>query len=200
MDKENNDISTESEVKEAAVDYDKLYTYSDYLKWDDDKRRELIDGVPYLMSAPGTAHQKIIGNSHGLFWNFLRGKPCEVYIAPFDVRLNADTLDDTVVQPDIMIVCDQSKLDNAGIIGAPDMVIEILSPSTSKYDKTTKFNKYQESGIREYWIIDPEAKTLEVNTLNDRSYITSPYTAEDIVPVNVLDGCNISMAEVFERV
>jgi len=200
MDKENNDIAAESEVKEAVLNYDKLYTYADYLKWDDDKRRELIDGVPYLMSAPGTAHQKLSMNLSLLFATFLKGKTCQVYAAPFDVRLNADTLDDTVVQPDLIIVCDSSKLDKAGCKGVPDMVIEILSPSTSHYDKTTKFNKYQESGIREYWIIDPKAKKLEVNTLNDGSYITSPYTAEDIVPVHVLDGCDINMQEVFEGV
>ena len=107
------------------------YTYSDYLKWDDDVRRELIDGVVYLMAGPNRKHQKILGNMYLIFGNFLKGKPCEVYLAPFDVRLNADTLDDTVVQPDIMIVCDHSIMTDAGIAGVPSLLVEILSTNTS---------------------------------------------------------------------
>jgi Uma2 family endonuclease len=133
------------------------------------------------------------------FRSFLEGKPCEVYYAPFDVRLNADTLDNTVVQPDLLIVCDHSILNDAGCAGSPDMVVEILSPSTSSYDKITKFNTYLEAGIREYWIIDPETKTLAANILKDGKYITHPYTNEDTAPVHVLEGCTIDLSEVFEE-
>jgi len=189
---------TESKVEEALPAYDKLFTYSDYLLWDDDVRRELIDGVIYLMAAPNLQHQEILGNLYVQFRAFLKGKSCKVFMAPIDVRLNADTLDNTVVQPDIMIVCDHNKLDKAGIIGAPDMVIEILSPSTSKYDRTTKFNAYLKAGIREYWIIDPEARSLAVNILTDNNYITHAYTGNEIVPVHVLEGCTVNLPEVFE--
>jgi len=196
MDK--NDKPTESKVKEALPAYDKLYTYSDYITWDDDIRYELIDGVPYMMSAPNRRHQKILGNLHGQFWNFLKGKSCEVYQSPFDVRLNADTSDDIVVQPDLVIVCDQSKLDDAGCKGAPDMVVEILSPSTSHRDRNLKFNTYLKSGIKEYWILDPVIKSLAAHILKDDNYITRPYTHEETAPVHILEGCTINLAEVFD--
>jgi len=189
----------DSTVKEAQVNYNKLYTYSDYLTWDDDQRWELIDGVPYMMSAPNRMHQELLGNLHLQFGNFLKGKPCKVYPAAFDVRLNADTLDNTVVQPDLVIVCDLSKLDDAGCKGAPDMVIEILSPSTSRYDRTIKFNTYLKSGIREYWVVDPETKTLAVHILKGGDYVTHPYLDEDTVPVHVLEGCIVDLSEVFEE-
>jgi len=193
------DKTTESEVKEAQVDYNKRYTYADYLTWDDDTRWELIDGVPYMMSAPNRQHQGILGNLHGQFWSFLRGKPCKVYLAPFDVRLNANTLDNTVVQPDLVIICNHSVLDKAGCKGVPDMVVEVLSPSTSRYDRTLKFNTYLESGIREYWVLDPETKTLAVHLLKDNEYVTHAYSDEDTVPVHVLDGCDINLSEIFEE-
>jgi Uma2 family endonuclease len=197
MDKNNN--PPDSEVREALPKYDKLYTYSDYLQWDDDERYELIDGAPYLMSAPNRRHQELLGNLHLQIGPYLKGKKCKVYLAPFDVRLNADKLDDTVVQPDLLIVCDHSILNDAGCAGAPDMVVEILSPSTSSYDKITKFNTYLEAGIREYWIIDPETKTLAANILKDGKYITRPYTDKDTAPVHVLEGCTIDLSEVFEE-
>jgi len=187
------------EVNEAVPAYDKLYTYSDYITWDDDKRWELIDGVPYMMSAPTRMHQNISRNLFRQFDRFLENKPCEVYYAPFDVRLNADTLDDTVVQPDLLIVCDNTKLDDAGCKGSPDMVVEILSPSTARYDRNTKFNAYLKSGIREYWIIDPETKSLAQHILKDSNYITHPYTDEETAPVHVLEGCTINLSKVFEE-
>ena len=197
MEKENNE--NDSKVEEALVDYNRLYTYSDYLQWDDDKRHELIDGVPYLMSAPSRRHQKLLGKLFIQFDTLLKGKTCEVYFAPFDVRLNADTLDNTVVQPDLLIVCDKAKLDDAGCKGAPDMVVEILSPSTSRHDRILKFKTYLKSGIGEYWIIDPETSTLAVHILKDGDYIIHPYAAEDTVPVHILEGCTINLSEVFEE-
>ena len=189
--------SPDSEVKEAQPDYDMRYTYSDYLKWDDDIRRELIDGKVYLMAAPNRRHQELSSNLHGQFWAFLEGKSCKVYHAPFDVRLDADTLDDTVVQPDIVIVCDHQILDDAGCNGVPDMVVEILSPSTAGTDRNTKFNKYLKAGIREYWIIDPEKCSLAVNILKDGKYITHAYTDKDIAPVHVLKDFSIDLSRVF---
>jgi len=192
-----NENTPDSEVNEAQPAYDEHYTYADYVKWDDDVRRELIDGKVYLMAAPNRRHQKILFKMGLKFGNFLEDKSCEVYLAPFDVRLNADTLDDAVVQPDIVIVCDHSILDDAGCKGVPDMVVEILSPSTSRYDRTTKYNRYQKAGIREYWIIDPETRSLAVNILKNGSYITHAYTNEETAPVHVLEGCSINLSEVF---
>ena len=195
-----NDKSTpDSAVNEALPNYNKRYTYSDYIKWDDDNRWELIDGVPYMMSAPNRYHQEILGNLHVLFRAYLKGKKCKVYLAPFDVRLNADTLDNTVVQPDLVIVCDHSKLNDAGCKGVPEMVVEILSPSTSRYDRTLKFNTYKKAGIIEYWVIDPESKTLAVHILKDGEYITHAYLDENTIPVHVLEDCLINLSEVFEE-
>ena len=189
----------DSSVEEAQPAYDVRYTYSDYMQWDDDVRRELIDGIPYLMAGPNRMHQGILGNLHLQFGNFLAGKPCKVYLSGLDVRLNADMLDDTVVQPDLVIVCDHSKLDDAGCKGVPEMVVEILSPSNARYDKVTKFNRYQKAGIIEYWIVDPVTQTLAVHILIKDNYITHIYTDEETAPVNVLKGCYIDLSEVFEE-
>jgi Uma2 family endonuclease len=120
------------------------YTYADYAKWDTDKRYELIHGVPYAMAGPSSAHQRLSSRLIGQLYVFLQRRPCEVFSAPFDVRLNADESDDIVVQPDISVICDKSKIDDRGCIGAPDMIIEILSPGTSKRDTITKFNLYRQ--------------------------------------------------------
>jgi Uma2 family endonuclease len=169
------------------------------MTWDDDKRRELIDGVPYLMSAPSLRHQRLLGNLYGQFWTFLKGKKCKVFFAPLDVRLNADTFDNTVVQPDMLIICNESVIDKAGCKGVPDMVVEILSPSTSRYDRITKFNTYLKAGIHEYWIVDPETKTLAVHVLKDGNYIIHPYFGDVKVPVHVLEGFSVDLSEVFEE-
>jgi len=189
----------DSSVEEALPAYDVRYTYSDYIQWDDDVRRELIDGVPYLMAGPNRRHQAISRNLFMQLAIFLEGKPCEVYYAPFDVRLNADTLDDTVVQPDILVVCDHSILNDANCAGAPDMVVEILSPSNPRYDKITKFNRYLKAGIKEYWIVDPIAQSLAVNILKDNNYITHVYTDKETVRVHILEGCIINLSKVFEE-
>ena len=183
------------EVEEPA----RKYTYEDYLNSDDETRYELIDGVIYMMSSPSQAHQDILGELHGRLWSFLRGKPCKVYQAPFDVRLNADTADDTVVQPDLLVVCDMKKLDGKACVGAPDMVIEVLSPSTSKKDKTTKLNHYLKAGVRELWIVDPDDKTVTVYILKNGEYIVRAYDDSGTVPVHVLDGCQINLKEVFAQ-
>ena len=184
------------EVNEALPEY-KRYTYADYCSWDDGVRRELIDGVPYAMSSPSQAHQKISMQLGRLIGNHLVGKPCEVFAAPFDVRLGADSGDDTVVQPDLLVVCDKSKLDGKSCVGAPDMAIEILSQSTALRDMVIKFRRYLYAGVREYWIVDPDRKTVSVHILKNGEYISIPYCIDDSVPVRVLDGCTIDLSEVF---
>ena len=164
-----------------------------------DKRYELIDGTIYFMS-PGAsqAHQEIVGNLYRQLGDFLEGKPCKVFIPPFDVCLNAEGDDDsTTVQPDILVVCDESKLDGKRCNGTPDLIVEVLSPSNRKYDMYLKFSIYLRAGVREYWIIDPEDKLIFVNILKDGKYFANTYSEESIVPVHVLDGCEIDLKRVF---
>jgi len=184
-----------------ALRLDKRYTYADYCAWDDDERRELIDGVPYVMSpAPSRTHQRISVKLIRQLADFLDGKPCEVFHAPFDVRLNGlGDDDDDVFQPDIVVVCDRAKLDDRGCNGAPDMVVEILSPSTAMRDRLLKFNAYQRAGVREYWIVDPDSKTVQLHILENGRYFTKSYGETDNVSVHLLDGCEISLMDMFGK-
>ena len=173
---------------------DKKYTYADYISWPEEERWEIIDGVAHMLAAPSVAHQSISFEFGRQLGNFLRGKPCRAFAAPFTVRL----ADDSVLEPDILIVCDQSKLsDGKTCNGAPDMVIEILSPSSTALDKVLKFNKYLQAGVREYWVVYPESRTLSVYVLKDGRYMASEHTDADTVPTHVLAGCSISLPDVF---
>ena len=149
---------------------DGKYTYGDYLKWSDDERWELIDGVPYSMSpAPSRHHQEICMELSRQFANYLLHKSCRVYPAPFEVRFPSSVVNDediqTVVQPDIAIVCDQNKLDDRGCKGAPDLIVEILSPSTTRKDLYEKYNLYERNGVREYWVVFPPEQVIDVYQL-----------------------------------
>jgi Uma2 family endonuclease len=174
------------------------YTYADYCQWDDDERWELIRGVPYAMSpAPNQYHQEISRELFGQLYNFLKGKPCKVFHAPFDVRLNAADEDDTVVQPDILVVCDHSKLDGKCCNGAPDLVIEILSPSTADRDRLDKFSAYLNARVREYWIVDPITKTVQICVLHGGFYGVTIHREHEVVPLSVLSGLTIDLGEIF---
>ena len=185
---------------EAALSKEEYFTYSDYKTWDFDVRYELIDGTAYMMAPPSRKHQLIVGELFRQLANFLLDKPCEVYPAPFGVRLNAAQDDDTVLEPDIVVVCDTSKLDDKGCIGAPDMVVEIISPSTAGRDYVVKYMKYMNAGVKEYWIVDPESKTVQVHLLRDGEYKTSAYGEKDHVSVHVLGGCVIDFTRIFTEV
>ena len=156
------------ETATAIKNKDQKWSYADYLTWNDGQRWELIEGVAYCMSpAPGVRHQKISAELLRQFANYLKGKSCQVFSAPFDVRLSerstaSDNYVDTVVQPDLLVICDKTKLDDRGCNGAPDLVIEILSPSTAAIDFKIKFDLYQRFGVLEYWIIHPAEQTLLV--------------------------------------
>ena len=180
------------------------YTLADALTWDEQDRIELIDGYPVMMSPPPVrVHQKAVAALTGQFYDYLKDKKCEVYPAPFAVRLfekDGDSPEDvdTMVEPDITVVCDPSKLDDIGCKGAPDLVMEILSPSTQRRDKFTKFNLYQRAGVREYWIIDPRDKSVQVFVLEDGHYMAKDFgTAGDKLKVNVLEDCTIDLSKVF---
>lgn len=154
------------------------YTYADYCQWPEDERWELIDGEAYAMTAPSRLHQDLVFEIAGQIRNYLQGKPCKGYVAPFDVRLprqdEADDKVDTVVQPDISVICDKTKLDKLGCRGAPDWVIEILSPSTALKDLNAKRNLYQRHGVEEYWIIHPEDRWIMVYLLDVQGQYGQP--------------------------
>lgn len=182
------------------------YTFADVLSWDDGERAELIDGEVFLMApAPSRAHQEISMELSRQFANYLEGKKCKAYHAPFDVRLfeqegNSPEDVDTVVEPDITIVCDPSKLDDRGCKGAPDMVVEILSPSTQRHDRLVKLGLYQRAGVREYWIVDPDSQTVQVFTLSDGLLLPHEvYNRQGVAKVNILDGCFIELSKVFSE-
>ena len=179
------------------------YTFADVLTWPDNERAELIDGEPVMMAPPTTAHQLIsfeIGRQLG---NYLEGKKCRAIPAPFAVRLfekDGDSPEDvdTMVEPDISIVCDSSKLDKHGCKGAPDMVVEILSPSTQRHDRLVKLGLYQRAGVREYWIVSPEEQTVQGFLNKDASLLPHEvYDRQGVAKVNVLDGCFIELSKVF---
>lgn len=180
-----------------ALKLERTYTYEEWLAMDDDVRSELLHGVIYMMASPSYSHQKVSMELSRQLSNFLVGKVCEVFSAPFDVRLYKKG--DTVLQPDIVVVCDKSKLNSKGCEGAPDLVIEILSPTTASYDQVTKFNEYLKAGVLEYWIVDPDAKVLIVYRLKNDSYIANTYGEADTAPVGVLPGCTIDLALIFQE-
>jgi Uma2 family endonuclease len=175
------------------------YTYADILQWDEGERYELFDGRAFMMASPTRLHQEISGAIFNKLYNFLEGKRCNVYYAPFGVRLfpKKDKSDDTYFEPDIVVVCDPSKLDDWGCNGAPDLVVEILSPSTVKHDLLYKFNKYLEAGVREYWIVDPDEKTVSVYVLEGGRFVFYEYEWETAVQASALPGFTLELKSVF---
>lgn len=190
------------------LDLTKKYTYADYLTWQFDEMVELIRGRIVRMSpAPNLSHQETSSNLHIIIGQHLWKKPCKIYSAPFDVRLplplekQTPNKIDTVVQPDISIICDLSKLDTQGCNGAPDWIIEILSPATSKKDLTEKFDIYQNAGVREYWVVHPTDGTAIPYRLDDQSTFqpirNTPFAKGEKVPVGVFEGFEVDLDEVF---
>ncbi len=189
-------------VEEPLTEYGK-YSYADYLTWTMDEMVELIKGKVFKMNAaPKRVHQKVSGIVFNRIFNFLEGKSCEVYEAPFDVRLpikskkNEDVF--TVVQPDICVICDKTKLDDAGCIGAPDLIVEILSKGNNKKELKNKYEVYEESGVHEYWIIQPDEQTLLIYTLAEGKYVPSKlFTSGDIVESKIISGFKLNLDDVF---
>jgi len=174
------------------------YTYDDYAAWDTDERYEIIHGLPVAMAAPSAFHQAMSVELSRQFSNFLLGKPCMLFTAPFDVRLNADKRDDIVVQPDLLVVCDRTKLGiGKNLAGAPDFIIEILSPSNSRHDQVIKSRLYEEAGVKEYWIIDQERGCVYQYILKNGGYFVNYYGNTGTAPVHVLEGFEVDLAAVF---
>ena len=190
------------------LDEFKRYTYADYLTWFDDIRRELINGFIHLMSAPMRVHARVSAKLFSSVDAFIKKKKgkCHIYYAPFDVRLplHRSKEDDkiyNVVQPDICVICDLSKLDDKGCIGAPDLIVEVLSPSTLRNDWIYKFNLYELAGVREYWLVDPKEKTVNVFLLqpNGRYGSGTVYECNQKAPVRIFEGLEIDLNELFEE-
>ena len=179
----------------------KPWTYAEYKAWElkPGERYEVIYGEAYAMSAPGSYHQAMVMELSKQFANFLTGKPCRVYPAPFDVRLfyKEDESDDTIVQPDLTIICDRKKIGKEGGRGAPEMTVEILSPSNSAIEMQRKYNLYRYAGVREYWVVDGENKELTVYLFDGDNVINHSYNEKDIAPVSVLEGFSVELESVF---
>ena len=174
---------------------EKYYTYEDYIALDDGNQYELHEGKLFMMAGPSQFHAEIsieIGRQLG---NFLVNKKCRVYHAPFDVRLWKHG--HTVYQPDVFVVCNPSKLNGKCCVGAPDFIVEVLSDSTNLNDKITKFKDYLKAGVKEYWIVDPNDKTVTAFRLIDQIYAASIYSDNDLAPVQVIDGFQIDLSLVF---
>jgi Uma2 family endonuclease len=187
----------------SQLDFSKQYTYADYLKWRFEERVELIKGWLYKMSpAPKRLHQKTEANLFYFLFSFLKEKQCDVYNSPFDVRLVKQNANITVIQPDICIICDRSKLDDYGCIGAPDLIVEVLSESTAKRDYNEKFNLYEENEVKEYWIANPDLKTIEIYCLEKGVYhlhgLFDEKEGADIIAGKLFPEMNVSLKEVFK--
>lgn len=188
----------------SDLDLTKSYTYADYLKWTFEERVELIKGFIKKMSpAPSKMHQVVFRNIFGVFHDYFKNKQCEYFSAPFDVRLPLPSKkkDTTVVQPDICVICEESKLDDLGCNGSPDLIIEIISPNNSKHDTVTKYNLYEEAGVLEYWIVEPTNRLVLVYVLDNGKYRgLQPFGEDMVVESQVIKGLEVSVNDVFRRI
>lgn len=189
----------------GKVDLGQHYTYGDYLRWDDDQRWELIDGVPYLMApAPTWRHQELVGDIFRQIANQLQGKPCRAAISPLDVRLpkgdEADERVDTVVQPDVLVVCRSERIDRRGVRGAPSFVLEVLSPSSASHDQIRKRRVYERAGVDEFWLLHPIDGVL---TIYRRALDTAEFSppeiveAAGIISLSSVPDCEVDFAGLY---
>ncbi|MBO9681617.1 MAG: Uma2 family endonuclease [Flavisolibacter sp.] len=183
------------------------YTYADYLQWKFEEQVELIRGKIFKMSpAPAPRHQQISISLSSEIYNFLKKKSCQVFPAPFDVRLpvknkKKDNEITTVVQPDICVICDEKKIDSRGCLGAPDLVIEILSPGNTEKEVKLKFELYEEAGVKEYWVVYPSEENVAVFILNEKGKYDGAkiYAGKDRIKSNAVKGVIIKLEDVFTK-
>jgi Uma2 family endonuclease len=172
--------------------------------WEDGEKWELISGRAYLMAPPLSAHQMVSAELFGQIRELLKGTPCAPFYAPFGVYLNSkrneqsDQKDNTVVEPDIFVVCDHSKISKRGFEGVPDLIIEILSPSTRRYDMFTKMKLYHEYAVQAYWVVDIEAAYVTVYLLENGKYTAAVFGAHDTIESEVFQGHSVNLADVFD--
>ncbi len=193
----------ENSVNEPVAEYG-TYSYADYLTWQMEEVVELIRGRIFkkAAAAPKRIHQKVSGELFLRIGNFLKGQKCQVYSAPFDVRFPTSSKEDRniidVVQPDICVICDPGKLDDRGCIGAPDMIVEILSPGNSKTELKHKFELYESNGVQEYWVIHAETRDLLIYTLINGKYVPSKlFTSGDVVESMAIKGFVLDLEDFF---
>lgn len=187
------------------LDFKESYTYADYLLWQFKERVELFRGRIFKMSpAPSSFHQEISGNLYFELRSLMNDSSCKLFTAPFDVRLlqNKDKCNDnqisTVVQPDLCIICDKTKIDEKGCLGAPNLIIEILSPGNSKKEMDIKYDLYEENGVTEYWIVSPESKTISIFVLKDAKYIgMKPILIDSVLQSPTFPNLKISVKKIF---
>jgi Uma2 family endonuclease len=190
-----------SDAARKLPDEDRPFTYAEYKAWElkEGERFELIDGMAYAMAAPNDFHQAIGGEIFRQMANYLHGKPCKVRQAPYDVRLfyAEDESDGTVVQPDISVICDESKRGSEGCRGAPDLVVEVLSPGNMAEEMVRKFNLYMKAGVREYWVVAPESKMVQSFVVQNGACTGTVYDSPAILPSATIEGLSISLNDVF---
>lgn len=179
-----------------AMPEKRIYTEEDYYAIPVDVRAELIDGRIYYQAAPSRVHQEILSGLHATIYNYLKSKngPCKVYPTPFAVKLCEDRK--TIVEPDISVICDRDKLTDRGCTGAPDWIVEIISPSNSSHDYIRKLNLYADAGVREYWIVNPEERSIFVYYLEKDNFKAKSYTFQDKIEVNIYDDLWIDFREI----
>lgn len=192
------------DIMEGMTQKSGIYSYEDYLSWDEEYKYQLIDGVAYMSAAPSRRHQEIQVELLRQISNYLVGKDCKVYGSPFDVRFGEGKLDKdirNVVQPDISIICNKSKLDDRGCIGAPDMIIEIISPSTASIDYIKKLKLYEDYKVREYWIVHPIDKIIMIYKLQDNDKYGRPeiFSDEGFINPGIFSNLSIFLKDIFEE-
>ena len=187
------------------LDFSKQHSYADYLVWKFEERVELIKGWIFKMAAPNRAHQTMAGRLYLRMGNHFETHSCNLFFAPFDVRLTrkdaANNTVTTIVQPDLCVICDNEKLDKQGCVGAPDLVVEILSPGNSKKEMKQKFEIYEESGVREYWIIEPTEKFVFIYVLNENGkfYGLKPLTEDELLVSTIFPELQFELLPIFKN-
>lgn len=187
------------------LDLTKRYTYADYLLWQFQERVELFKGWVLKIAAPSSRHQEIVSRLNVILWNAVHKKGCKVYVAPFDVRLplpphkiTSDKID-TVVQPDLCVVCDLSKIKRQGCLGAPELVVEILSPSNAKREMRDKYELYEAAGVLEYWMVNPVQRVVWVYVLQNEQFVNAsrPLIDEDVLQSPTFSNITVDLSDVF---